>query len=75
MRKGHFNLESGYHGDLQLDLDQLFTAEGAIINSMITAEDLTGHRRFSAIALPHSRVRDLMKQYNRLLSSASGGIS
>jgi len=43
----------------------VFAAEEAIINSMVAAEDMTGHNGFSAIALPHDRVRELMKQYNR----------
>lgn len=44
----------------------IFAAEEAIINSMVAAEDMTGHKDFSVKALPHDRLREIMKQYNRL---------
>ena len=52
-------------------IDPLFSAsaystEEAIINSMIAAEDMTGHKGFSAIALPHDKLQEIMRQYNRL---------
>jgi L-aminopeptidase/D-esterase-like protein len=44
----------------------VFATEEAIINSMIAAEDMTGHKGFSAKALPHDKLREIMRQYNRL---------
>ncbi len=43
----------------------VFATEEAIINSMVAAEDMTGHNGFSAIALPHDKLKEIMKQYNR----------
>ena len=52
-------------------IDPLFMAsayatEEAIINSMVAAEDMTGHKGVSAKALPHNKLMELMRQYNRL---------
>src|SRR6266498_2502714 len=44
----------------------VYAAEEAIINSMIAAEDMTGHRGVSANALPHDELRKILKDYNRL---------
>jgi D-aminopeptidase len=44
----------------------VFATEEAIINSMVAAEDMTGHKGFSARALPQDKLREIMKQYNRL---------
>ena len=43
----------------------VFATEEAIINSMIAAEDMTGHNGFSVKALPHDKLREIMTQYNR----------
>ncbi|NWF63802.1 MAG: P1 family peptidase [Chloroflexi bacterium] len=43
----------------------VFATEEAIINSMVAAEDMTGHE-FSVKALPHAEVRELLKKYGRL---------
>jgi len=43
----------------------VFATEEAIINSMIAAQDMTGHKGFSVKALPHKEVREVMKRYNR----------
>jgi len=45
----------------------VFATEEAIINSMVAGEDMTGHNGFSAIALPHDKLREVMRQYNRTL--------
>ena len=42
-----------------------YATEEAIINSMIAAADMTGHKGVSVKALPHDQVRELMMQYNR----------
>jgi L-aminopeptidase/D-esterase-like protein len=43
-----------------------YATEEAIINSMIAAEDMTGRNGLSIKALPHDRLREIMRQYNRL---------
>jgi D-aminopeptidase len=52
-------------------IDPLFAAsayatEEAIINSMVAAEDMTGHKGVSVKALPHDKLREILKDYNRL---------
>lgn len=43
-----------------------YATEEAIINSMIAAEDMTGRNGLSVKALPHDKLREIMRQYNRL---------
>jgi len=45
-----------------------YAAEEAIINSMVAAEDMTGHKGVSIKALPHDELREILKDYNRLHS-------
>jgi D-aminopeptidase len=45
-----------------------YATEEAIINSMVAAEDMTGHKGVSIKALPHDRLREILKSYNRLSS-------
>jgi D-aminopeptidase len=40
--------------------------EEAIINAMIAAETMTGVNGHSVTALPHDRLREVLKKYNRL---------
>jgi len=52
-------------------LDPLFLAtvqatEEAIINAMVAAETMTGVDGHTAIALPHDRLQEVLKKYNRL---------
>src|SRR5580692_9517457 len=52
-------------------LDPLFLAtvqatEEAIVNAMIAAETMTGIDNHTVIALPHDRLREVLKKYNRL---------
>jgi L-aminopeptidase/D-esterase-like protein len=52
-------------------MDALFAAtvqatEEAIINAMVAAETMTGIDNHKVIALPHDRLREVMKKYNRL---------
>ena len=44
----------------------VFATEEAIINSMVAAEDMTGHNGFSVKALPHEEVREVMRRYGRV---------
>ena len=53
------------------DLDPLFLAtvqasEEAIVNAMIAAETMTGINGHTVIALPHDRLREVLRKYNRL---------
>ena len=53
------------------DLDPIFLAtvqatEEAVINAMVAAETMTGIDGHTAIALPHDRLREVLKKYNRL---------
>ena len=52
-------------------LDPLFLAtvqatEEAVVNAMIAAETMTGIDDHTVIALPHDRLREVLKKYNRL---------
>jgi L-aminopeptidase/D-esterase-like protein len=52
-------------------LDPLFlttvqATEEAIINSMVAAETMTGVNGKTVIALPHDKLREILKKYNRL---------
>jgi L-aminopeptidase/D-esterase-like protein len=43
-----------------------YATEEAIINSMVAAEDMTGYRGVSAKALPHDKLMEIMRLYNRV---------
>ncbi len=43
--------------------------EEAIVNALVAAETMTGADHHTAIALPHGRLRDVLKHYNRLVRS------
>jgi L-aminopeptidase/D-esterase-like protein len=52
-------------------LDPIFLAtvqatEEAVINAMVAAETLTGVNNRTVIALPHDKLREVLKKYNRL---------
>jgi D-aminopeptidase len=52
-------------------LNPLFLAtvqatEEAVINAMVAAETMKGINDFEVIALPHDRMREVLKKYNRL---------
>ncbi len=40
--------------------------EEAIINAMVAAETMTGIENHKVVALPHKRLREVLKKYNRL---------
>jgi len=40
--------------------------EEAIINAMVAAETMKGINDHEVIALPHDRLREVLKKYNRL---------
>jgi D-aminopeptidase len=52
-------------------LDPIFLAtvqatEEAVVNAMVAAETMTGINKHTVIALPHDRLREVLKKYNRL---------
>jgi L-aminopeptidase/D-esterase-like protein len=52
-------------------LDPIFLAtvqatEEAVVNAMVAAETMTGINNHMVIALPHERLREVLKKYNRL---------
>lgn len=52
-------------------LDPIFLAtvqatEEAVINAMIAADTMTGINNHTVIALPHEKLREILKKYNRL---------
>jgi len=52
-------------------IDPLFAAtvqatEEAVVNAMVAAETMTGIENHKVIALPHDRLREVLKKYNRL---------
>ncbi|HEY6482194.1 MAG TPA: P1 family peptidase [Steroidobacteraceae bacterium] len=52
-------------------LDELFAAtvnatEEAVVNAMVAARDMTGADNHRVIALPHERLREVLRKYNRL---------
>lgn len=44
----------------------VYATEEAIINSMVAAQDMTGHKGFSVVAVPHEALREVMRSYGRL---------
>jgi D-aminopeptidase len=47
-------------------MSSAYATEEAIINSMIAAEDMTGYKGVSAKALPHDKLCEVLREYNRL---------
>jgi L-aminopeptidase/D-esterase-like protein len=43
-----------------------YASEEAIINSMIAGESMVGHRGMNVEALPHDKLVEILKNYNRL---------
>ncbi len=56
-------------------MDPLFEAtveatEEAIVNAMVAAKTMTGINNHTVQALPHAKLRDILKKYNRLVEPA-----
>jgi L-aminopeptidase/D-esterase-like protein len=56
-------------------MDPLFEAtveatEEAIVNALVAAETMIGVDNHKAIAIPHDRLKEVLKQYSRLVESA-----
>ena len=45
--------------------------EEAIVNALVAAETMTGRDGHKVIALPHDRLREVLKKYNRLAATDS----
>ena len=41
--------------------------EEAVVNAMIAAKTMTGVNGHTVMALPHDRLREILKKYNRLV--------
>ena len=39
--------------------------EEAVVNAMVAAETMTGIENHKVIALPHDKLREVLKKYNR----------
>src|ERR1700685_103308 len=55
-------------------MDALFeatvqTTEEAVVNALVAAQTMTGADGHTAEALPHDRLRDVLKKYNRLVEA------
>jgi len=53
------------------EINPLFEAtvestEEAVINAMVAAETMTGYDGHTVYALPHDKLREVLKKYNRL---------
>jgi len=68
--KGISNIQtlSNDHIDPLLSASALATEE-SIINSMVAAESMTGHKGLGIKALPHEKVQEILREYNRLKNS------
>ena len=54
-------------------IDPLFLAtvqatEEAVVNAMVAADTMKGIDNHVAIGLPHDRLREVLKKYNRLMN-------
>ena len=59
-------------------MDPLFEAtvqatEEAIVNALVAAETMTGVNGRTVIALPHDRLREVLRKYNRLVEQGDQG--
>jgi L-aminopeptidase/D-esterase-like protein len=70
---------TGIHGEATASVEYLlndyldpllfasaYASEEAIINSMIAGETMTGYNNMKVDALPHDRLQEILKRYNRL---------
>ena len=58
------------------DMNPIFSAtveatEEAIVNALVAAETMTGADNHTAIALPHDRLRELLRKYSRLVEKGN----
>ena len=57
------------------EMNPLFAAteeatEEAIVNAMVAAETMTGANNITVQAIPHDKLREVLKKYNRLVVPA-----
>ena len=48
-----------------------FAVEESVINALVAADTMTGADNRRVIGLPHDRLRDVLRKYNRLVNPAS----
>jgi L-aminopeptidase/D-esterase-like protein len=48
-----------------------FAVEEAVINALVAADTMTGANNRRVIGLPHDRLREVLRRYNRLVNPAS----
>ena len=66
--KGVHDLKMLANGQLNpLFLATVQATEEAVVNAMVAAETMTGINGKTVIALPHDRLREVLKKYNRLV--------
>jgi L-aminopeptidase/D-esterase-like protein len=58
------------------DMNPIFSAtveatEESIVNALVAAETMTGADNHTAIALPHDRLQEILRRYNRLAAQPS----
>jgi L-aminopeptidase/D-esterase-like protein len=58
------------------DISPLFDAtalatEEAVVNALVAADTMTGAGNRRVIGLPHDRLREVLRKYNRLVNPAS----
>ncbi len=41
--------------------------EEAVVNALVAAERMTGREGYTVHALPHERLREILRRYNRLV--------
>jgi D-aminopeptidase len=66
-KNGLVNIEtlSNEHID-PIFFSSTMATEEAIINSLVAAEEMTGNNNLNIKALPHDKVKEVLKKYNRL---------
>ncbi|HXW93044.1 MAG TPA: P1 family peptidase [Terriglobales bacterium] len=62
------------------DLNPIFLAtvqatEEAVVNAMVAADTMTGVDNHTVVALPHDRLQEILKKYNRLVKATTGAPS
>ncbi len=72
-RHGYQLLYKAIEDRNQVDLKPLLTESGlnTVINALVAADTMTGINGRRAVGLPHDRLRDVLRKYNRLVNPAS----
>jgi len=49
----------------------ILATEEAVINALVASDTMTGANRRRVLGLPHDRLREVLRKYNRLVNPAS----